>query len=178
MKPTIIVVEGKHDEAVLQEVFPGIQTISVGGSAVLNEAVTFLQSIEDKYQIIVFCDPDHAGEKIRQKLMQKLKHIEHAFLPQKKALAKYGKKIGVEHASAEDIRQALNHRLVESRIPSDLTYAFLVEVGLVGLSNSGMLRDKIIMHYKLGKVNAKTFYKRLVWLGVSKKDIVEVLHGS
>mgnify|MGYP000870733081 CR=1 FL=1 len=178
MKPSLIIVEGTHDEDVLNKLYPNIKTISVGGSAIQPNVIDFLSSVVNQFEFIIFCDPDHAGERIRHILSKHFPTAQHAFLPQLKAKAKSGKKIGVEHASSADIKHALDERITQSESTTDLTIAFLYELELLGKPNSQALRALISQHYHLGKPNAKTFLKRLTWLGVTQKDLIEVLNGQ
>ena len=53
MKKTIIVVEGTHDEHHLKTLYPGIKTISVGGSAVDQHVLEFLVNYQNVLDIIL-----------------------------------------------------------------------------------------------------------------------------
>ncbi len=174
----IYVVEGTHDESILKQIDAQIKTISVGGSEIKKDVIEFLKAQQERFEIVLFLDPDHAGERIRNILSQKLKKVSHIFLEKKKSISKNGKKIGVEHASLEDIKTALNHEIKEQEVISDLTLTFFESIGLTGKKDSKALRLKLASHFHIGYVNAKTLLKRLSWLNINQQQIKELLNAS
>lgn len=174
----IYVVEGTHDESILKQIDAQIKTISVGGSEIKKDVIEFLKAQQERFEIVLFLDPDHAGERIRNILSQKLKKVSHIFLEKKKSISKNGKKIGVEHASLEDIKTALNHEIKEQEVISDLTLTFFESIGLTGKKDSKVLRLKLASHFHIGYVNAKTLLKRLSWLNINQQQIKELLNAS
>ena len=62
--------------------------------------------------VIIFTDPDFAGEKIRKKIVAEVPGCKHAFLPREEA--KKDGDIGIENASPESIIAALNKVRTES----------------------------------------------------------------
>lgn len=174
----IYVVEGTHDESILKQIDAQIKTISVGGSEIKKDVIEFLKTQQERFEIVLFLDPDHAGERIRNILSQKLKKVSHIFLEKKKSISKNGKKIGVEHASLEDIKTALNHEIKEQEVISDLTLTFFESIGLTGKKDSKALRLKLATHFHIGYVNAKTLLKRLTWLNINQQQIKELLNAS
>src|SRR5690606_37971319 len=104
--------------------------------------------------------------------------VSHIFLEKKKSISKNGKKIGVEHASLEDIKTALNHEIKEQEVISDLTLTFFESMGLTGKKDSKALRLKLASHFHIGYVNAKTLLKRLTWLNINQRQIKELLNAS
>lgn len=174
----IYVVEGTHDESILKQIDAQIKTISVGGSEIKKDVIEFLKAQQERFEIVLFLDPDHAGERIRNILSQKLKKVSHIFLEKKKSISKNGKKVGVEHASLEDIKTALNHEIKEQESKSDLTLTFFESIGLTGKKDSKALRLKLASHFHIGYVNAKTLLKRLTWLNINQQQIKELLNAS
>ena len=174
----LYVVEGTHDESILKQIDPKIKTISVGGSEIKKDVIEFLKAQQNRFDVVLFLDPDHAGERIRNTLSQKLNQVSHIFLDKKKSISKNGKKIGVEHASLEDLKVALNHEIKEQETKSDLTLIFFESVGLTGKKNSKTLRIELASHFHIGYVNAKTLLKRLSWLKINQKQIKELLDAS
>ena len=53
MKKTLFVVEGTHDEHHLKTLYPQIETISVGGSAIQKESLDFLIKYQDVFEIVL-----------------------------------------------------------------------------------------------------------------------------
>jgi len=176
MRPKVFVVEGKHDSNRLKEIYPGIVTVETNGSAVDSEQVNFLKSLDDTHDIVLFLDPDHAGERIRRILSRELSHIYHAFIDQKDGISKNHKKIGIEHASNEVIKKALEDmKVVIAKSTSDITHAFLFEMRLNGHKDSKLKRELVAQKLGLGHVNGKTLYHRLRMFNKTQKDVIEVL---
>ncbi|MBU1141048.1 MAG: ribonuclease M5 [Firmicutes bacterium] len=176
MRPKIFVVEGRNDASRLKRIYPDIQVLTTNGSAIEIDSVEVLKALDETHDIILFLDPDHAGERIRSILGKSFVHVYHAFLDQKLAHSKDGKKIGVEHASTESIQLALmDMHNVNQNLDSDITHAFLFDVGLTGNQNSKKLRNTLSKILKIGHVNGKTLYHRLKMFAISQKQIIEVL---
>jgi len=178
MRPQIYVVEGKNDRMRLQSLFPKIEVLITQGSAIDLSTLTILESLDESHDIILFLDPDHAGDRIRRILSRKLKHVYHAFIDHDDAYSKNQKKVGVEHASDEIIIKALHMMRKPSLTKSDITFSFLYEQQLIGSKNSKGLRSIISKAFKIGYVNGKTLYQRLHLFGITKKDVIEVLSES
>ena len=179
MRPKIFVVEGRNDASRLKQIYPDITIITTNGSAINPDSVEVLKELDQTHDIVLFLDPDHAGERIRRLLGKSLTHVYHAFLNQEDAHSKNGKKIGVEHASADDIMLALKDiQNVHYDSTSDVTHSFLHEMKLTGNLNSKKIRNHLSGILKIGHVNGKTLYQRLKLFNISKKQIVEVLSES
>ncbi|MBN3491064.1 ribonuclease M5 [Acholeplasma equirhinis] len=178
MKNRIYVVEGYHDEARLKALYPDIQTISVGGSQIKQDVIDFLQKNEDKLDIILVFDPDHAGESIRKRLAAKLKNPSHIFVEKDVARSKNGKKIGIEHIKTKVLRERLQYEIRPKAHHNQLVTSDLHALGLTGEQNSQLLRDKIAEHFHIGHCNAKTLLIRLNWLGITKEELENVLYAT
>lgn len=179
MRPQVIVVEGKNDAFKISSIFPDIQVVTTNGSAINQDAVDLLKKLDSTHDIVLFTDPDHAGERIRRLLSKSLKHVYHVFLSRDLAISLNGKKIGIEHASEEDIRRSLeNIKMVSKASTSDVTHAFLHDIGLTGSSNSQRLRDALSSVLGIGKTNGKSLYQRLRMFDITQEQIIEVLRES
>lgn len=168
----VIVVEGKNDTLNLKRYFE-VDTIETHGLGLSRETVEYIREINRTRGVIVFTDPDSAGENIRRKLNYEIPNLKNAFVL--KEDARKSKKVGVEHACKKVLEEALNNLVtfVESR--ESLSYADFVDLGLTGRDNSSELRDRLIKRYHLGKCNGKTLFKRLNMLGLKKEDIWQEL---
>ncbi len=176
MRPKVFVVEGRNDASRLKQIYPDITIITTNGSAINPDSVEVLKELDHTHDIVLFLDPDHAGERIRRLLGKSLTHVYHAFLAQEVAHSKNGKKIGVEHASTEDIMLALKDmQNVHFDSTSDVTHSFLHDMKLTGNLDSKKLRANLSSVLKIGHVNGKTLYQRLKLFNISKERIVEVL---
>ncbi|CCV63671.1 Ribonuclease M5 [Alteracholeplasma palmae J233] len=171
----IIVVEGYHDQIKINQIYKDAQVMITNGSALSKETLLRLKALSKDNQMILFLDPDHAGERLRRILSKELANVVHAFLDQELAHSKNGRKIGIEHASTNDIQNALNQILIPKEGKSDITLSFLYENNLLGKENSRELRLKLAKKFNLGVVNGKTLHKRLIWANLTQKDLLEEL---
>lgn len=176
MKKQIFVVEGKNDERRLKEIYPNINVVSVNGSAINKDIVNLLIDKQDEYEIVLFMDPDYAGEKIRNEIENKLKHVTHIFIERDSSHNKNYTKIGVEHVSDNDLIEAMSrHMKPIDNFKSDISLSFLYQVGLVGIINSNNLRKELSKELNLGNVNGKTLKNRLNNFGICKEKVEEAL---
>ncbi len=179
MRPIVFVVEGKNDTFRLKTIFREPLVIETNGSAIDPESLALLKRLDQTHDIILFLDPDHAGERIRRLVGKSLHHVYHAFIPSEDAKSKNGKKVGIEHASKEVILEALKHiQMVHHTSYSDVTRSFLHEVGLIGQEGSKTLRERICERLNIGQPNGKTLYKRLHMFSIQSTDILEALRES
>ena len=174
-KIKIYVVEGTHDEAHLKQIYNNINTISVGGSAINEEVLGFLIENQEKMDIYLLFDPDFPGEKIRQKVASKLKKYHHIFIDQ--SVAKHKRKTGIEHVDKSHLIEAIGSPHLFT-FEQTLDYAFFIECGLTGTQNATKLRTKIAKKLKLGNPNAKTLFKRLNMIGITKEKLKEILNDT
>jgi ribonuclease M5 len=168
----VIIVEGNHDSALLKSLVD-CDTIVTHGSTLSETTRRLIQQAAQKHTIIIFTDPDTTGEKIRRQIVKLVPEAKHAFLPQHLALGKG--KIGVEHAKAEDIIEALKHIQTFSMRTHTLTMSDLIELGLAGLPHSEELRRNAAHFFKMGDCNAKTFMKRCDMLEIDKQQLTDCL---
>lgn len=176
MRTKVIVVEGTHDVQHLNQIFPTIEIVSVNGSEIDVHVLRYLKKLDETCDIILCLDPDHAGERIRKKLSQSLKHVFHVFFDPKQAISSNLKKIGVEHMHHDDIKKAFEHIHFETTSSqSDITSTFLYEMELIGQPQSKEKRAILSQKLHLGQVNGKTLLKRLRQFDYKKSDIIEVL---
>lgn len=170
----IIVVEGRNDTVAIQRAVKA-DTIETRGSAIGKEVISEIRRAQDKRGVIVFTDPDHAGERIRRIITQEVPGVKHAFLPQSKAKGK--KKIGVEHANLLDIREALQQ--VRSEIGQTVSKEMMIswdeyiDLGFAGQPDSTQLRQSVATLLGIGFANGKNFYRRLHALLVTREELLE-----
>ncbi len=100
----ILVVEGRDDTAAIKKSVDAI-TIETHGYGITNKTWKLIEEAYNGPGIIVFTDPDHAGEQIRRRIMEKFPEARQAFLDRKAATKKGD--IGIENADPESIREAL-----------------------------------------------------------------------
>jgi len=172
----VIVVEGRDDTRRLKEVFPDIETFETGGSAVDSTKLEQIKLLHEKRGVIVFTDPDFPGQKIRQTIMDSIPSVRHAYLSRSDAIRKKGRGLGVEHASSESIKSALESAMTPSKIKStSFNPNFLIQYGLTGSSDSKKRREFLSSSLGIGYVNGKQLKNRLKMFGIDENRVIEVL---
>ena len=172
----IIVVEGRDDTRRLKEVYPEIETLETNGSAINEDVISRIKELQKKRGVIIFTDPDFPGNKIRQRIMQEVPLCKHAHLPKREAIAKNDKGVGVEHASAESIKRALQDVITpKTEVTEEIETEFLFDLGLIGHPNSAKILEKLGELLGIVYVNGKQLQKRLMMFGVTKQQVVNAL---
>src|SRR5690625_1937146 len=140
----IIVVEGKNDTIRVQLAVEA-DTIETKGSAISQETIRLIKHANIKRGIIVFTDPDYPGNRIRRIITEHIPSCKHAFLPKEEALASSpNKSVGIEHASVEAIRQALQNAQYAELRPknkSEIEKVDLIQHGLIGHPHAQKRRE-------------------------------------
>lgn len=169
----VIVVEGKNDTNVLKS-FLDCDTIETYGMNIPDSVIQQIKIAQQSRGVIIFTDPDYPGEYIRRKINQAVSNCKNVYIDKKKA--RTDKKVGVEHATKEDIIEALSHTFtyVENQAES-ISWDEYLSLGLNGKIDSAEKRKKLGELLHLGQPNAKTLYKRLNMLGLTKEDIIKFL---
>ncbi|GAB3805438.1 ribonuclease M5 [Virgibacillus kimchii] len=169
----IIVVEGKDDTAKIQQALDA-DTIETNGSAVNKEILKRIKHAKDKRGVIIFTDPDYPGERIRHIVDEAVPGCKHAFLPREKAMDRHSatKSLGIEHATTEDIRDALGsvYELMEEGMESELQKEDLLSYGLIGGPGAAKRREILGKHLQIGHTNGKQLLKRLAMFRITKKQ--------
>lgn len=167
-----IVVEGRDDEtAVLAAVEANI--ICTHGYGINQDILDLIEGAYKKTGIIIFTDPDHAGQKIRERLTKLFPDAKQAYLTKNQAF-KEGD-IGIENAVPSDIQRALEAACAEHSENNDpLSMSDLIELGLSGQEDSAERRAKAGAILGIGSGNAKTFLKRLNFMMISKKELYDI----
>lgn len=171
----IIVVEGRNDTVAIRRAVHA-DTIETRGSAIGNEVLSEIRRAQTKRGVIVFTDPDQAGERIRRIISREVPGVKHAFLPQREAKEKH--KIGIEHATAEAIIRALQNVRSESDgedVDFPITWEEYLDYGFAGRSESRQYREKVAEALGIGYANAKQFYRRLQMLRISREELHQAM---
>lgn len=167
----IIVVEGKDDTVAIKRAVDA-DTIETNGSAIGEDVLRRIALANERRGVIIFTDPDHAGERIRKIVARHAPGCKHAFLPQEKAL--YKGDIGIENASPEAIRTALSELRTESADGAgEISWEDLMDAGLIvhpDASNRRLVMGKLL---GIGYANGKQFYKRCTSFRISKAEFSE-----
>lgn len=169
----VIVVEGKSDTIAIKRAVEA-DTIETNGSAIGEEVLRRIALAHERRGIIIFTDPDHAGERIRKIVARHVPGCKHAFLPQEKAF--YKGDIGIENASPEAIKQALSELRTETPdVTGEIDWEDLMEAGLIvhpDAANRRLIMGKLL---GIGYANGKQFYKRCTSFRISKVEFEKAL---
>jgi len=169
----IIVVEGKDDTASIKRAVDA-DTIETGGSAIHPHVINQIALARHKRGVIIFTDPDHAGERIRKIIASKVPGCKHAFIT--KDEASYKGDIGVENAAPETIRIALAHVQTEYTEGSpQISWQHLMDAGLIVHPEAAKRRAEIGERLGIGYCNGKQFYKRCRMFQISLVDFENAL---
>lgn len=169
----IIVVEGKSDTVAVKRAVEA-DTIETNGSAVSKETLAKIRLAQQKRGVIVFTDPDYPGKRIRSIIDEHVPGCKHAFIPRKEADSGKEESLGVEHASSEAIREALDHvKEVMPYEPERITRADLIAAGLIGGVQSKRKRERLGLLLHIGYANGKQLHKRLKSFQITKEEFSE-----
>ena len=178
--PEVIVVEGKDDTANLRR-FYEVDTYETRGSAIDQNDLERIATLQELRGVIVFTDPDYNGERIRKIIMQEIPQAKHAFLNRGEAVPKSktkGRSLGVEHASFEDLEKALSGLVgsyYEDEYYFDITKSALMRLGLLMGSDSRKRREYLGEALRIGYCNGKQLLKRLELFGICLAEVEDAM---
>lgn len=168
----IIIVEGIHDVAFLKTFLEPPLFITTDGTSFKKETFDLIKMYKDEgKKFIILTDPDYPGSVIRNKLLEIIPDAKVGFVD--KEHARTTKKVGVEHASKEEVLKALDNLITLTNITKKFDNIDLYNLELVGHINSSIYRDKVSKFYKIGECNGKQLLARLNALSKSKEEILK-----
>lgn len=169
----IIVVEGRDDTAAIQKSVDAV-TIETHGYGITKDTWRLLEKAYQEKGIIVFTDPDHAGEQIRKRLLEKFPNAKEAFLDRNDA--QRAGDIGIENAAPESIRKALEKARYSIEQDTDVfTMEDLRRAGLTGNAEAAGRRQKLGKVLGIGWGNSKRFLQKLNKFGITKAELDKAL---
>lgn len=169
----VIVVEGRDDVTAVKKAVDA-EIISVGGFGINKEVIDKIREAQKRCGVIVFTDPDFAGEKIRKIISKRIPNVKHAYIAQEDGL-KDGD-IGVENASPEVILKALQNAKFELREKrSFFNIDDMIYFGLTGQNDSKRRRQLLGKELGIGYGNTNQFITRLNNYGISREEFVEAM---
>lgn len=181
----IIVVEGRDDTAAIKRAVTA-QTIETHGFGMNEEMWKRIDRAYKSCGVVLFTDPDRAGENIRRKIKERYPLCKEAFLPRREAVKKGN--LGIENAAPEAIVEALlkTRSIKSAGLPDEDAEEkgerlFTVrDMDLNGLSSgkgSRKKREKIGEMLGIGYGNAKTFLSKLNGYGVTREEFYGVVQS-
>lgn len=169
----LIVVEGVHDAAAVHRAVRA-EVLCTDGFKLGAEVQACIQRAAEHHGVIVLTDPDPAGEQIRKRITALVPEVKHARLSRRDCQA--GRKVGVEHASATVIRQALEgvrYTMTDER--TEFTTEDLWAHGLTAGPGSKHRRARLGERLRIGIGNARQLLRRLNRYGVTREEFDDAL---
>lgn len=167
----VIVVEGKHDEQKIKSVYPNVECIITNGSEISEETLNLIYQTSLVREVILFLDPDFPGKKITQKILDTKGNFKIAFLNKQKAISKNKKKVGIEHASKEDIKKSLESYFNIDKNSKTIAKEDLLARKLINYKDSKTKREKLCKSLNIPVCNGKTLLKYLNILNINLERI-------
>lgn len=165
----VIIVEGKDDESAVKRAVDA-EIIVTHGFGISRQTFERIKTAYKNKGIIIFTDPDHAGENIRKKLAEKFPEAKHAYLSQGETLK--DKNIGIENASPENIVRALEKaKAIVKDKNQEFSVNDLMSMSLTGDKDASMNREKVGSILGIGYGNTKTFLNRLNNYNISREEL-------
>jgi len=173
----IIVVEGKDDTAALKRACI-CTTLETHGFGVTSETFSLLDRAYRETGLVIFTDPDHAGEFLRRRLASRYPQAKHAFLTKEEATDTSDGDIGIENAQPEAIMRALeNARCLLEEIPKAPVFdrQDLFDSGLDGVRDSSRKRQEVGKILGIGYGNSRAFLDKLNKFKITREEFNEAL---
>ena len=169
----VIVVEGRDDVTAVKRAVEA-ELISVGGFGINEKVINKIREAQKRKGVIVFTDPDFAGEKIRKIITKRIPNVKHAYISQKEGTRDGD--IGVENASPETILKALEaakYEVQEKRKEFDVKDMIFFK--LTADDRSKERRDALGNELGIGYGNSAQFITRLNNYGIIKEEFIQAL---
>jgi len=168
----VIIVEGKNDTHKIKQAVDA-DTIETNGAGMTQETISLIKHAQKKRGVIIFTDPDFAGNLIRKRINKIVPGCKHAYLPKHEAQPqKEHASVGIEHASNEAIQLALqNVKEIKALHVSDIERADLLSYGLIGTADAKEKRELLGARLHIGYANAKQLLQRLHMFNISKDEL-------
>ncbi len=169
----VIVVEGRDDETAVKKAV-NCEIIITHGFGISEKTFKRIEEAQKKCGVIIFTDPDYAGEQIRNRIAKRVKGCKHAFLPREEARKKDN--IGIENATPEHIIIALGkvHTIMDDQ-RKEFATADLVKDNLNGNPTAHARRDLVGKILGIGYGNGKQFINRLNHYGITREEYLEAV---
>ncbi|SHE41885.1 ribonuclease M5 [Alkalibacter saccharofermentans] len=169
----LIVVEGKDDIAAVKRAVDA-HIIQTSGLGLEEKTYEIIQNAVERTGVIVFTDPDFAGEKIRRMINDRVSGCKHAYLPRDEG-TKNGN-IGIENASPEAIIKALEDVKTVVEGEAIHTSESIGKLGLLYGNNAKAMREKTGEALGIGYANGKQFLQRINAYQISEEVLLKAVN--
>ncbi len=168
----VLIVEGKDDVSYLSS-FVNALFFTTNGYDLSKEKITFLKDASKVRRLIIFTDPDEAGEEIRNKLKNQIPGVFEAKC--EKIVRKNKRKTGVAEMERTAIVDALKDFATNEEC---LTVDYHLS-SIISLSKDlARSKQRLIDKYRLIKGNNKFLENQLNILKIDEQEIKELLSGN
>lgn len=172
----VIVVEGRDDISAVKAAVDA-EVVAVHGFSV--NKYRNLDKLEKAYEnngLIILTDPDYAGEQIRRAISKRYPNSKNAYISRDEGI-KNGD-LGVENATPDAIIRALENvklDVIDGKKEDTFSFEDLIDAGLVGHSNSKVLREVLGKKLSIGYCNGKQLLSKLNRYNIKREEFIEAL---
>ena len=168
----VLIVEGSNDVSYLSSFLDAYYFVT-NGLDISQEKIDFLLQASKVNKLIIFTDPDEAGENIKNIIQ---KSINGTYVASISGLSRKNyKKHGVAEASKNEVLEALR----DFKTDKDLFKENYNLSLLVSLSdNPEKVRNKIIQNYNLVRGNNKSVENQLNILKIKKEEVWKLIEAT
>lgn len=165
----VLIVEGSNDVSYLSS-FLDAHYFITNGLDISQEKINFLLEASKVNKLIIFTDPDEAGEKIKNTIQ---KSINGTYVASISGLSRKNyKKHGVAETTKEEILEALTcFKTDEKLFKENYDLSRLVSLG----NNPEKIRNIIIQNYHLIHGNNKSIENQLNILKIKKEEVWKLI---
>ncbi|MBN2876726.1 MAG: ribonuclease M5 [Bacilli bacterium] len=167
----VIVVEGKHDEQKIKSIFPDVDCIVTNGSSISEETLNLIFQTSLHREVILFLDPDFPGKKITNRILETNGDYKIAFISKQKAISGNGKKVGIEHASKEDILESIESYFSIKKDRRTITTNDLISRKLIHFPESRNRREMLCKSLNIPVLNGKSLLRMMNMLDIDLEGI-------
>lgn len=168
----VLIVEGKDDVSYLSS-FINALFFTTNGYDVSQDKVAFLKEAAKANKLIIFTDPDEAGEKIRNTLKSQLLGAFEAKC--EKIIRKNQKKFGIAEMEKVAIIEALKDFTTTTEFKvNDYNLSTLISLS----KNPGEAKARLMSKHRLIEGNNKSLENQLNILKLNPQEIKELLSGN
>jgi len=164
----VIVVEGRDDITAVKRAVDA-EVIAVGGFGINKRVIERIAEAQIRQGVIVFTDPDFAGEKIRKIISKRIVGIKHAYIS--KAEGSKDGDIGVENAEPSSIIKALESAKCQLKEKSnDFNAQDMMFFKLTADKKARERREGLGRELRIGYCNSAQFNSRLNNYGITRQE--------
>ena len=172
----IIVVEGRDDTQAVKRAVD-CETIETHGFGI---RASVWQSLDRAYKtrgLIIFTDPDHAGDTIRRKIKERYPDCKEAFLPRPKADKDGDIGVGKVRRHVAGVSRRADADAEGPCAEEKITWEMMTAAGLTGTPDSRARREALAEKLGISYGNAKAMLSHMNAFGVTTGEFNEAVRA-